>query len=211
MDLSITADISESVHDVPANIDNLMQFIKDLISDNDVDSGNVQVSLTLFHHNVFNEFFFNTYNSTSQILRHIDYNVHITWGATNTGDALKNLYHEVFKHHNGDRHDAVDVAMIITDGRSNDNAYTVEQATKVHDHGIHTIAVGIGLSDLSELRQIASSDEDMFYVDTFQQLGSARHAIEKLFVDKCSGKKFHYPDFINVCHHMCITKLELAA
>jgi hypothetical protein len=63
------------------------------------------------------------------------------------------------------------------------------QAAEVKARGIHVIAVGIGLTDISELNVIASppSHLNVFNVDDFFKLNSIIGDIEAMFVENCTG------------------------
>ncbi|WAR25834.1 COEA1-like protein [Mya arenaria] len=189
LDVSITADTSESVHDIANKIPSLLSFITDIVKDKDIDSENVRFSLTVFHHFIFNEFQLDTYTTAEDILNHIA-NLDVSSGGTNTGGALKNLYTTVFVPEHGDRPDAPNLAIIVTDGRSNNNTYTVEQAAEAKSRGIHLIVVGIGLTDTSELYQIASSpaSSNVFNVESYEHLPMIEDAIEQTLVETCKDE-----------------------
>ena len=86
----------------------------------------------------------------------------------------------------GDRSDAPNVAIVITDGVSNINSRrTIPEAEESRDVGIHIYAVGIGLTDTRELNGIASepASENAFAVNNFDQLSGLG---EKIFTASCS-------------------------
>lgn len=89
---------------------------------------------------------------------------------------------------NGDRDDAPNVAIVITDGVSNINSRrTIPDAELARDFGIHIYAVGIGLSDTRELDAIASepASENSFNVADFDELSGLG---AKIFTSTCVGK-----------------------
>jgi len=154
-----------------------------------VDTGNVRFALSVYTHEVFNDFLLKTYSLKQNMLSHVSM-LPLRQGGTNTGEAIANLNSVVFQAGNGDRPEAPNVAVIITDGRSNNNTYTVQQANIAKSLGIHMIAVGVGLIDTSELHQIASdpTDVNVFNVAHFNGLFSIEGYIRGLFVQNCTGK-----------------------
>ena len=89
----------------------------------------------------------------------------------------------------GDRNDAPNVAIVITDGVSNINSRrTIPEAVTARDVGVHIYAVGIGLRDTRELERIASepASEHVFAVADFDKLpGLGR----KIFTATCKGNE----------------------
>jgi len=189
IDVAIVVDNSESVHDGSSDLQILTSFVANLIGGSDVDTGNVRFALSVYTHDVFNDFLLNTYPLKQNMLNHINM-LPLRQGGTNTGGAIANLNEIVFKAVNGDRPNAPNVAVIITDGRSNNNTYTVQQANLAKSLGIHMIAVGVGLIDTSELHQIASEPTtvNVFNVAHFNGLFSIEGYIRGLFVQNCTGK-----------------------
>ena len=189
IDVAIVVDNSESVHAGTGDLQILTSFVSGLIGGSDVDSGNVRFALSVFTHEVFNDFYLNAYQTKAQMISHVTM-LPVRQGGTNTGFAIANLNTEVFNAINGDRIDAPNVAVVITDGHSNNNSYTVEQAMIAKGLGIHIIAIGVGLTDTSELQQIASDSASVFNVASFNGLLSIDGYIRGLFVENCTGKIF---------------------
>ena len=78
------------------------------------------------------------------------------------------------------------VAIVVTDGKSNQPSLTISSANRVHDHDITMIAVGIGASiDLQELEVIASEPEclHLFLLKDFTEVESLKYSIEKRTCD----------------------------
>jgi uncharacterized protein YegL len=80
------------------------------------------------------------------------------------------------------------IAIVITDGESEDPAKTAQQARLCRDAGITMFAVGVGNAEESELRKIASSDDFVFYVDNFRMLDELK---EKLSWKACASKQLY--------------------
>jgi uncharacterized protein YegL len=181
-------DFSESVHDYSTDVINLVDFIKHLINLADVDTNSVQVALSVFTHDVLNYFFLNTYQTRTEMINYIQ-STSFPQGGTNTGAALQNLYTTVFKTNKGDRLDAPNIAVIITDGKSNNNTDTVIQSAKLKESSVHVIVIGVALTDTYELNQMASepTSENVFNVADFSELFSLEDIIKEKFIEDCTG------------------------
>lgn len=188
MDVALVLDNSESL-----NYDHWLQlkeFVKDIIEDSHVATGNTRFSLSRFTHDVYNDFYLNAYTTIENMVAHVN-GLNRNVGGTNTGLAIQNLIEDVFTVHHGNRFDAPNLVVIVTDGQSNDNAFTVAQADLAKASGMHIIAVGVGLTNTTELYQIASEpkEEHVFSVSDFSHLITIEGLIEKLFYEKCRGKQ----------------------
>ena len=77
----------------------------------------------------------------------------------------------------GSRKNAIHVAVVITDGKSQDRKKTFHAAALARKAGIHVFAIGVGdLVEYRELEEIASRppEEHVFEVDDFQSLDSMK-------------------------------------
>lgn len=166
----------------------LKTFVTNIINDTNVESDNTNFALIRYTHNVFNEFNLNTYHTKGEIMAHV-LSMSRKIGGTNTGHAIANMANVVFTPGNGDRDDAPNLAVVVTDGQSNNQSYTAAQAHVAKRMGIHIIAVGVGLTDTSELHQIASSPkrDNVFNVKDFSHLVTIEGLIEQLFYEECTG------------------------
>ena len=92
----------------------------------------------------------------------------------------------------GDQSGVRNIAVIITDGRSNDEMETWQEAIQARQQGIHLISVGIGRSvRMRELQGIASypneAGKNVLVVDEFEDLRD----IEEELVDALCNSEFH--------------------
>jgi hypothetical protein len=194
VDVAIVVDASESVYDVPGSIDLLLNFVKDIIVDSAVDSGDVRFALSLYNHAVYNYFYLKTHSTVAQIIADIDSTPLPISGGTDTGLALEHLHSQVFISTMGDRSEAPNLAIVITDGKSSDNIATVTHASTLKQQGVHVIAIGIGSgTDVTELNQIASDPpfENVFNVVDFNGLLTIEALIEQKFVADCTGRIYN--------------------
>ena len=106
---------------------------------------------------------------------------------TNTGAALKYTRERIFSG-SGDRSNAKNVAVLFTDGGSQDKRETILQANRAKAAGIHIVTVGIGNPgwlDQWELRGIASwpYERNYIYVHYYRDLNKVRTRLRELICD----------------------------
>ena len=106
----------------------------------------------------------------------------------------------MFTSGNGDRPNSQNIALITTDGRSNDRNATWTEAVALRRAGTHVITVGTGQSVYEpELRDMASfdSESNVFVVQSFNDLATIKSNLVETI---CNSKlvqltysyEFHY-------------------
>lgn len=155
-------------------------FMTDIVSSLSVDNGNVQIGTVMFSDTATTEFNLRTYTNTFQINNHI-LGLRYLDGGTNTAAALREM-NEQFRGDRGDRTDAPNVAIVITDGRSQNRQDTIAQAVAARNRGVQIISVGVTDNvDVNEIQQISSSpqeeDRDWFLIADFTRLASLVEAV----------------------------------
>jgi collagen type VI alpha len=161
-------------------------FMKDFLSESQIDSGHVGVGVLIYSTEDYLQFNMNTYATKSEIMDAIDA-IPYRYGSTNTADALKTMREVMFTEANGDRPGVENICIIITDGVSNINARrTIPEAQKSHDAGIHIYAIGIGLTDTYEIDGIATPpfEQNRFEINDFSDL---RGLEETVFSSVCGS------------------------
>ena len=188
-DLVFVLDASGSV--TSNNFDLMKDFVKNFLSDADIDGGNVRVGMIVFSTEADVIFILDEYDTKADIYDAIDA-ISYREGKTNTALALRYLREEMFAVDNGDRLNVDNIAIVITDGYSTINKEkTIFEAEIAHSEGIHIYSIGIGLSDLRELDGIASKPAaaNRFAVENFQDLEELQ---KKVFAVFCCKYPFNY-------------------
>ncbi|XP_025106489.1 collagen alpha-3(VI) chain-like isoform X11 [Pomacea canaliculata] len=183
-DLVIVIDTSTSVTE--ANFAKVKSFVKDFLSNTDIDSGNVRVGIVIYSTEVSVQFQLNEYRNKRDIMSAVD-RIPYMIGSTNTADGIRVMRTDMFTPVNGDRADVPNVAIVITDGVSNINsARTVPEAQAAHSEGIHVYAIGVGLTDTRELDAIATppASRNSFAVNDFDELN---FLYQRIFASACPG------------------------
>lgn len=117
------------------------------------------------------QFNLNSYNTTEQTLNAV--NFRYTGDSTNMADALRVICQNMFTPENGDRPEAINIIILMTDGKSNDPDSTLRQALNCRAKGIHIAAMGIGEDvDVNELSRIVTepADKNLIKVTDFNSL-----------------------------------------
>lgn len=112
------------------------------------------------------------------------YKLEHTGGGTRTDKALGYLYNTIFTQANGDRDTSPNIAIVLTDGRSNKPVLT-EAAAMLLKTKAHVIAVGIGNNISKEELHIIASDNDSVIETEFDKLGNI---LKPLLNITCNGK-----------------------
>ena len=172
------------------NFKKMLQFCKEFLHTANLDSGDVRVGVVTYSTKVTVEFQMNEYSTKQDVFNAID---KIPWryGSTNTADGLLKMHGEMFTVANGDRPDVDNVALVMTDGVSNINSRrTIPEADAAHMKNIHVYAIGIGLTDMREVNEIASEppEENAFAVQTFDDLEGLD---EQIFSAICPSKLYY--------------------
>ncbi|XP_036355134.1 uncharacterized protein LOC115229549 [Octopus sinensis] len=194
-------------------------FVKKLVSTFPISSNAVQVGIITFSTNVKNQFNLNKFRNILDLNTAIDRIAHIG-GWTHTYAALNYLKDSSFTAMSGDRKDVLNIAVVITDGNSNNQVLTVKAAEKVKKSGTMIFAIGVGKKiSNTELKAIGSepSSKYVFSVNSFDVLQSISSTFSakacnasKPCICKVSGD-LHYDTFDGqLIHFMGTCKYTLA-
>ncbi|XP_071141967.1 coadhesin-like [Mytilus edulis] len=121
----------------------MLKFIQGVVSKFSVGLNNIQVGIDTFQSTVKSEFKFNQFLDKNDLITAIGNIVYKT-GATKTGPAIKFMTTNSFSTAAGHRTDVPKIGIVITDGKSNDQANTLAESKKARASGIQLIAIGVG-------------------------------------------------------------------
>lgn len=156
-----------------------MAFVQDLVDDFDVSPFSTRVAALTFGTEPQKQFHLDTFDRASDVKDAIGL-IKQSRGSTNTADALRRTRTHFFGKHT--REGVVQIAIVITDGSSNDPKATAHQAALAREEGIHIFAVGVGQDvDPDELEAIASRPQDqyVFNVEDFMGLQRIKNLLAK--------------------------------
>ncbi|KAK5965587.1 von Willebrand factor type A domain protein, partial [Trichostrongylus colubriformis] len=159
----------------------VLRFVREFVELFEIGLDQTRVALIQYSDQIRHEFDLDQYTDKAAVLRAITDTKYLT-GLTRTGAAIQHMVQEGFSERRGARPQSPDiarVAIVLTDGRSQDNVTgPAESARKL---SITTFSIGVTDHVLaSELEAIAGSPTRWFYVDKFKDLDTRlRSMIQK--------------------------------
>ncbi|PIO33307.1 hypothetical protein AB205_0100990, partial [Aquarana catesbeiana] len=167
-DIVLLVDSSWSVG--RANFRLVKNFLWGILSPLHISKDKIRVGLSQYSGEPQTEWDLNSYSTKAEVLEAIR-RVKYKGGNTFTGMALTHVLEENLRAASGARAQAGKVLVLLTDGKSQDDAITVAQALK--EAGIYMFAIGVKNADESELREMASKPTDLtvHMVADFPMLG----------------------------------------
>ncbi|XP_023200236.1 cartilage matrix protein isoform X2 [Xiphophorus maculatus] len=182
IDTVFVIDGSKSVR--PENFELVKKWINQIIDKLDVSDKNTHVGLVQYSSTVRTEFPLGRFNNKKDLKEAVKKMDYMERG-TMTGMALRHMVDSVFNIAQGARPGVQKVAIVFTDGRSQD--YIGDAAKKAKELGLKMYAVGVGNALESELKQIASDPigEHYFYTADFKAMSQIA---KKLQINVCNGE-----------------------
>uniref|UniRef100_A0A913I4D2 EGF-like domain-containing protein n=1 Tax=Strongyloides stercoralis TaxID=6248 RepID=A0A913I4D2_STRER len=159
----------------------VLRFIAEFVELFDISPTKTRVGLIQYSDQIRHEFDLNQYKDKTSLLNAIS-NIQYLTGLTRTGAAIQHMVNEGFSISKGARplsSDISRVAIIMTDGRSQDNVTNPSITARYNN--IKTFSIGVTDHVLpSELESIAGSQKNWFYVSKFKDLDTRlRSLIQK--------------------------------
>ncbi|XP_032355928.1 matrilin-3 isoform X10 [Etheostoma spectabile] len=198
IDLVFIIDSSRSVR--PAEFEKAKEFLQDMVESLEIGSDATRVGLVNYASTVQIEFQLKTYFAKSA-LKNALARVEPLASGTMTGMAIKTAMEKAFTAEAGARAGSANiakVAIIVTDGRPQDQVEDVSAAARAS--GIEIYAVGVDRADMASLRLMASlpHDDHVFYVETYGVIEKLTFKFRETLcgLDACSQG--------HNCQHICV-------
>lgn len=116
-------------------------------------------------------------------------------GNTHTAEAINFVNNHMFIPSAGDRPDAQNVLVVLTDGQSGDHAKTLQEANRLKQRTTVIIAVGIGSgASKSELNGLVSDPSYVFFVNDFDALKQIHDTVHSV---ACNLGKHNFTYFFS--------------
>ncbi|XP_077094714.1 collagen alpha-1(XII) chain isoform X3 [Siphateles boraxobius] len=161
----------------------IRSFIGAMAGAFDIGEDKTRVAVVQYSSDTRTEFDMNTHHRRPDVLRAIK-NLPYKGGNTMTGDAMDYLEKNTFTEAAGARKGFPKVAMIITDGKSQDpvGAY----AERLRNIGVEIFVLGIKGADEDELKEMASTphSKHVYNVPNFDMINQVQN---ELITEVCSG------------------------
>ncbi|XP_053375389.1 cartilage matrix protein-like isoform X2 [Mercenaria mercenaria] len=159
-----------------------LEFLADLVSNFDINSGKTRVGMVTFSTATEVQFYLDKYRSREDV-REAILSTQSHGGLTNTHLALQRARYEMFSMKHGSRRGVAHICIVITDGVSRIPEMTLIESNLNHEAGIDVFAISVGHEvDVKELHHIASKPEYVFEVNGY---GALKHITNILAVKTC--------------------------
>ena len=184
LDVAILIDVSGSIR--MERFPKVMAFVRRIVDTLEIGPSRTRIAIGTFANDGRPEFYLNTYDRKEDVLQALNY-IKFRQGKTNTASGLQMLRTQLFDRNRGDRDNAPDIGIIVTDGASNVNVEnTLPEAIKARDHGIYIIVATVGASrDNLEVRGLASDpvEQNVVSVSSYDQLNTMLGPLVRAFTN----------------------------
>ncbi|XP_076019441.1 collagen alpha-1(XX) chain-like [Genypterus blacodes] len=140
------------------NFRRVRDFLEGLMTPFHIGPKRVQIGLTQYSGDPRTEWQLNNFTTKDQLLEAVR-NFRYKGGNTFTGQALLHVMEENMRAESGARPNTPLFLVLLTDGKSQDDA--IAAATRLKNAGVEIIAVGVKNADEAELRQVASEPVEL--------------------------------------------------
>ncbi|XP_035238120.1 collagen alpha-1(XX) chain [Anguilla anguilla] len=169
------------------NFKRVRDFLEGLVTPFNIGSNRVQIALSQYSGDPRTEWQLNNFTSRDQLLEAVR-NFRYKGGNTFTGQALMHVLEQNLKEESGARPDTPRFLILLTDGKSQDDA--IAAANKLKNAGVELIAVGVKNADEAELRQVASEplELNVYNVNDFPLLSKLVGRLVRILCGKINDR-----------------------
>ncbi|XP_058235652.1 matrilin-3a [Hemibagrus wyckioides] len=199
LDLVFIIDSSRSVR--PGEFEKVKVFLSDMVDTLDIGTDATRVAVVNYASTVKIEFLLKNHLKKESMKQAISIIEPLAAG-TMTGLAIKKAMEEAFTEQSGARPKSqkiAKVAIIVTDGRPQDQVEEVSAAARAS--GIEIYAVGVDRADMRSLKLMASNplEDHVFYVETYGVIEKLTSKFRETLcgTDPCAMG--------NDCEHICVS------
>lgn len=178
--------VDESSYISSGDFNQAKLFITDLILELPVDGGDkVRVSATSYAQAARTSFHLNTYTTAEDIFHQVAVMTQ-RGGGRNLEEGVRTLQNQVFAPQRGDRPAALNVVVIVTQSRLNENTRSVAQALRQLEDA-HVMIVGIGDDDGRELWELVTPPRasNLFLARSFEETTAYK---QQILAQICEGR-----------------------
>ncbi|XP_070768097.1 collagen alpha-6(VI) chain-like [Enoplosus armatus] len=170
--------VDESGSIGPDNFQLVRTFLHSMVSGLNVRPSRVRVGIVTYSDEATAQAYLNTFGHKAEILQFIRM-LPYRGGGTNTGAALSFARKKIFIKEKGSREGVQQVAIVITDGESQDAVR--EAAIALRRAGVTIYSLGIKHANMAELKEMASHPphQHVFNVSSFTKLKPLKQSLQK--------------------------------
>ncbi|XP_055956828.1 uncharacterized protein LOC126821645 [Patella vulgata] len=178
IDLAFIIDSSGSIKE--DNFTMILQFITNVVDGLNIGPNETQIAVVQFSSNAYVEFYLNSYTDSASLKREVA-NISYIGVGTNTAEALNITANSVFVESNGMRSNAARVAIVVTDGQSNNPVETIAAVPILKSKGVIVFSVGVANVNPVELETISSEVNctHVFILNDFTEIETIINDIQK--------------------------------
>uniref|UniRef100_A0A665U1F7 VWFA domain-containing protein n=1 Tax=Echeneis naucrates TaxID=173247 RepID=A0A665U1F7_ECHNA len=171
--------VDESGSIEKTNFQLVRDFLHSMVGSLDVGLNRVRVGLVTYQDSTTAHIYLDTPRGKAEILQYISI-LPYSGGGTQTGAALNFTREQIFIETRGKRKGVQQVAVVITDGESQDRVS--EAALNLRRDGVTIYCIGIRGAKISELEEMAShpSHGHIFNVESFTKLMPLKRELQKI-------------------------------
>ncbi|CAD5119952.1 DgyrCDS8533 [Dimorphilus gyrociliatus] len=204
-DIAFILDTSGSVG--PQKFDSMKGFVKTMIDKLNVAEDYSNVAVVTYSDNPKLEFDLTSHQTRDDLKNALD-KVKYRSGSSNTASALRLVSNRIFSMAGGEDTRLRNIAVLITDGNSNDLAETIEAAKELKLRGVGILVLTVGNVDWINFHEIyeIASDPDTLNVFRITDLNNINGVARRLKTALCDESIACEP---NPCHNggVCIPRL----
>ena len=194
-------DASGSIGSV--HFESMKETVENIVSSLTIGEDKTRVAVMVFSSSASLIFNLNSYNESDTLVEAIK-NIRYTGGGTNTALALKTLRLGAFSEILGVRpeNESTRIAIVITDGRSNNPTETAQEAELLRNSAkfrIYAIGIGSGIGE-DELISIAGDRNTVLQLENFR-IDELQRLEENITREACIGT---YTYNLTVASSVCI-------
>ncbi|KAL4216425.1 cr1 protein [Mactra antiquata] len=190
VDIVFLVDSSSSVGH--ANFNKTLSFVSDMV--NRFPFSTTQFGMIEFSSTAQREFYLDEYTNNKTALIDNIMASSLIGGATSTFEALKMARTELFQEQNGMRPNVSHIAIIVTDGNSDDVNATRAEAELLRNEGVTIYAVGVGGAVSQEINNIATNSNYVFHVDNYADISQIEGPLAGVTCETQSDEASQYDD-----------------
>lgn len=175
-DIVFIVDESDSIG--TTNFRLVRSFLHSMVASLDVKNGRVRIGIVTYNDRPMARVYLNSFDDKDEILQFVKI-LPYRGGGRNTGAALNFTLKEIFNNQRGQRKGVQQVAVVITDGESEDNVR--DEAHALRRAGVTIYAVGVQNANMDELKEMVSHppNRHIFHKDDFTGLKVLKQSLQK--------------------------------
>uniref|UniRef100_A0A673JVD8 Collagen alpha-6(VI) chain-like n=1 Tax=Sinocyclocheilus rhinocerous TaxID=307959 RepID=A0A673JVD8_9TELE len=176
-DIVLLVDSSGSIGD--SHFKEVREFLHSFVDSFNLRPDKVRVGLAQYSDKPYQEFLLGDYSDKTDLQQKLTDLIY-RGGSTNTGLALTYIRENYFRLA---RQNVPGIAIVITDGESNDDVE--EPSQRLRNLGVSIFVIRVGTGDMEKLRTIANipHEEFLFSIDSYQELQGLKESLRNKVSD----------------------------